>query len=327
MDTKLNSKRMEMVRMNCGFENGIDIGAVGSLGDCNLNDLDYVGRWYTWKRGNFYDTNIRERLDRGVATLSWINNFPIYQVEQLSHSFSDHCPILLDTMKKSRNGLELENGNGRRTSSTEELLNLASDYFKNLFSASEVGSDEHVFGLVEKRVTESMNDTFLKQFTKEDIGAAVKMMAPLKAPSVDGFPIIFFQRYWNLIGPDISSYYLSILNGEAEIADINKTRIVLIPKVEKPKNLSQFKPISLCNVIYKIIAKVLVNRMSSVLEDCIDEAQWAFIPGRLISDNMLIAYQLLHSLKIKKSGKKGNFALKLDMSKAMIVWNGIFWQE
>lgn len=106
----------------------------------------------------------------------------------------------------------MENGNGRRTSSTE-LLNLASDYFKNLFSASEVGSDEHVFGLVEKRVTESMNDTLLKLFTEEDIGAAVKMMAPLKAPGVDGFPTIFFQRYWNLIGPDISSYCLFILNG------------------------------------------------------------------------------------------------------------------
>lgn len=80
-----------------------------ALEDCSLNDLDYVGRWYTWERGNFSDTNIRKRLDRGVATLSWINNFPSYQVEHLSHSFSDHCPILLDTMKKSRNGLGISN--------------------------------------------------------------------------------------------------------------------------------------------------------------------------------------------------------------------------
>lgn len=80
--------------------------------------------------------------------------------------------------------------------------------------------------------------------------------------------------------------------------------------------MTQFRPISICTVIYKIIAKVLVNRMSSKLGQCINEAQGAFIPGRLISDNVLIAYKVLHSLKIKKRGKKGHFALKLDMSKA-----------
>lgn len=80
--------------------------------------------------------------------------------------------------------------------------------------------------------------------------------------------------------------------------------------------MSHFRPISLCNVVYEIIAKVLVTRMSDMLGDCINEAQGAFIPGRLISDNVLIAYELLHSLKMRKHGKKGHFALKLDMSKA-----------
>ncbi|KAA3475477.1 reverse transcriptase [Gossypium australe] len=63
--------------------------------------------------------------------------------------------------------------------------------------------------------------------------------------------------------------------------------------------------------------------MSDILGECINEAQWAFIPGRLISDNVLIAYEVLHSLNMKRSGKKGNFALKLDMSKAYdrVEWN------
>ncbi|KAA3487436.1 reverse transcriptase [Gossypium australe] len=161
-----------------------------------------------------------------------------------------------------------------------------------------------------------MNVSLLKQFTKDDISYAVKTMTPLKAPWVDGFPVICFQRYWHIVGPDISRYCLAILNGHLEVGEINKTRIILIPKVEKPKNMSQFKPISLCNVVYKIIAKVLVNRMSNILGDCINEVKGAFIPGRLISDNVLITYEVLHSLKMKKRGKKGNFALKLDMSKA-----------
>ncbi|MBA0785057.1 hypothetical protein Gotri_027804 [Gossypium trilobum] len=73
-----------------------------ALEDCGLNDLGYIGRWFTWERGWFTATNIRERLDRGVVTLDWMNLFLGYQLEHLSHSFPDHCPILIDTMGSGR---------------------------------------------------------------------------------------------------------------------------------------------------------------------------------------------------------------------------------
>ncbi|KAA3483610.1 reverse transcriptase [Gossypium australe] len=74
-----------------------------ALDDYSLSDLGFVGRWYTWERGKFLTSNIRERLDRGVATFDWVNLFPNYQLEHLSHSFSDHCPILLNTISKPQN--------------------------------------------------------------------------------------------------------------------------------------------------------------------------------------------------------------------------------
>lgn len=174
-------------------------------------------------------------------------------------------------------------------------------------------SDDRLFGLVEERVTKSMNDELLQEFVEDEIVQVVKQMAPLKAPGVDGFHAVFFQRYWHIIGSEVSKFCLVVLKGESEIGEINKTRIILNPKVDKPNDMTQFRPISLCNVIYKIIPKVLVNRMSSKLGRCINEAQGAFIPGRLISDNFLIAYEVLHSLKMKKRGKKGHFALKLGV--------------
>ncbi|KAA3486093.1 reverse transcriptase [Gossypium australe] len=77
----------------------------------------------------------------------------------------------------------------------------------------------------------------------------------------------------------------------------NSTHIVLIPKVANPVNMKQFRPISLCNVIYKIMTKAIANRLRGVIEKCIDVAQSAFVPGRLISDNVFLAYEILYTLK------------------------------
>lgn len=86
--------------------------------------------------------------------------------------------------------------------------------------------------------------------------------------------------------------------------------------------MTSFRPINLCSVLYKTILKEITNRLKIVLNICIDEAHGAFVPGRLISDNVLVAYELVNALKKKRSGKKGSFALKLYMSKA---YDGVEW--
>ncbi|KAA3469397.1 reverse transcriptase [Gossypium australe] len=166
-----------------------------------------------------------------------------------------------------------ESAEGRWVSRPDVMLTKAVKFFGELYTASDLFGEHRLLDLVEERVTPAMNDELLKPFLEDEIWQAVKSMAPIKAPGIDGFPALFFQKYWDVIGSDISRYCLAVLEGEIEMGEINKTHIVLIPKVDRPKALSQFQPISLCNVIYKIIAKVMVNRMSHILGHCIDVAQ------------------------------------------------------
>jgi hypothetical protein len=97
---------------------------------------------------------------------------------------------------------------------------------------------------------------------------------------------------------------------------MNLTYIVLIPKLKNLSCVMEFRPISLCNVLYKILSKVLSNRLKKVLPFIISPTQSAFFLGQLISDNILVAYETLHTMHTGMRGKKGFMVVKLDMSKA-----------
>lgn len=97
---------------------------------------------------------------------------------------------------------------------------------------------------------------------------------------------------------------------------INHTVISLILKVDCPTEIKQYRPINLCQVIYKAIAKILVNRLKPFLSQCINKNQSAFVPGRQILDNVILSHELMHFLKNRRHGRVGFMAVKLDMSKA-----------
>ena len=148
-------------------------------------------------------------------------------------------------------------------------------------------------------------------------------MAPLKAPGPDGLPPIFYQHYWNKIGGDVAKAVLTWLNSGIIYPSFNHTYITLIPKVKCPKQVTEFRPIALCNIMYKLVSKVLANRLKKLLPDVISESQSAFQSDKAISDNILVAFESLHHMKHKRMGNTSFMAMKLDMSKAYdrVEWN------
>ena len=109
---------------------------------------------------------------------------------------------------------------------------------------------------------------------------------------------------------------LECLNNGRSVEVINHTLICLIPKVRKVERMTEVRPISLCNVLYKCISKVYVNRLRLVLDSVISETQSAFVPGRIITDNAMVGFECMYALRNKANGKRGFMSLKLDMSKA-----------
>ena len=143
---------------------------------------------------------------------------------------------------------------------------------------------------VEPVVSDEMRATLANPYISEEFGVAIREMARLKAPGPDGMPPLFFQTYWIDVGMDITQAMLSCLNSGSIIKSINHTFITLIPKVNNPERVSDFRPISLCNVIYKIVSKVIANCFKPMLNSIISESQSAFIANKLITNNILIAF-------------------------------------
>lgn len=136
-----------------------------------------------------------------------------------------------------------------------------------------------------------------------------------KALGLYGFPTLFFQQFSDLVGPNTVNDCLDILNNRASIKHWNKTNIVLIPKVKNPLSVGDFRPISLCNLKYKIVTKTIANTLKVILYEIIPIAQSAFVPGRAITNNIMVGHECLHLIKNRKMGKKGLTTIKLDISK------------
>ncbi|CAA0825525.1 Unknown protein [Striga hermonthica] len=122
-------------------------------------------------------------------------------------------------------------------------------------------------------------------------------------------------RNWSIVGPSVRNMVREVMHGNDMPRQLNKTLIVLIPKVDCPSSIKEFRPISLLNVVYKLVTKVLTTKMKRLMPLLIGPTQVSFIPGRHITDNIVIAQELIHTMRTVK-GKRGYMVIKVDLEKA-----------
>lgn len=142
--------------------------------------------------------------------------------------------------------------------------------------------------VIDDCISPETNEQLIANVSRNEVFNAISSIGSIKAPCLDGIHAAFFQSFWDIVGNSVFDIVNGFFQNCSSLSSINHTNIVLIPKVDNPETVSSFRPISLCNVIYKVISKVMINRLKPVLKVCISQNQGAFAPGRSIMDNILI---------------------------------------
>ncbi|XP_023917793.1 uncharacterized protein LOC112029335 [Quercus suber] len=288
------------------------------LNVCGLHDLGFVGSRYTWCNGRIGDQRTLIRLDRVVANEGWLAKFPEVQVHHILMAASDHCLLALFVRKKAPpkkvrkrfffeamwirderckedqlghlealnllhetaeeiQGLKKEINETLIREEPEDIERVVIEYFSSIFSTASPSSFAASLDAINPRVSADMNATLLKEFSAMEVRIALNQMHPTKAPGPDSMSPIFYQKYWDVVGLGVTNSIMQILNSRS---------------------------------------KVLANRLKRILPNVISESQNAFVPGRQITDNVIVAFETMHSIDLKRKGKQGLMAIKLDMSKA-----------
>ncbi|CAL1403199.1 unnamed protein product [Linum trigynum] len=196
---------------------------------------------------------------------------------------------------------------------------IATDFYQSLFTSEHQVPNmaERVDNLpISHSITPAMNAALTAKVLPNEVRQTVFSMGSKQAPRSDGFTGKFFKAFWDVVGDSVIAAFVSFFETSRMLKSLNHTWLTLIPKVDDVETMRQLRPISLCQFVYKIMTKIMAERLASFLTHIISEGQNGFIRDRQIIDNILLGHELMHYLKVKTRGKKGYMALKVDMEKA-----------
>ncbi|KAK4400699.1 putative ribonuclease H protein, partial [Sesamum angolense] len=159
---------------------------------------------------------------------------------------------------------------------------------------------EHPFTVRKRLDRACVNLSWTTRPTREELNEVIETVPTRVTSEMNRKLLEDYSAEENIVGNATTTIVLELLNDHTFNPALNITHIVLIPKCQKPDTVAHFRPISLCNVIFKLATKTIANRLKPLLDHIISPSQSTFIPGRLITDNVLVAFELNHFLKNKR---------------------------
>ncbi|CAA7016344.1 unnamed protein product [Microthlaspi erraticum] len=213
-----------------------------------------------------------------------------------------------------------------RISETNAMKATVLNYYKNLLgSSNDEVSPLSVNELQSKllyRCPSSLAEIIVKIPTDEEIRDTIFSLPKNKAPGPDGFTVEFFTMSWDLVGQDLTEAVKSFFINGSLRRQVNSTVISLIPKTPGASVLTDFRPISLCNTVYKVISKNLAARLKLVTVSAVQRNQVGFVNGRLLCENVLLASELVNDFH--KPGQISRGCQQIDITKAYDNGNWVF---
>lgn len=216
--------------------------------------------------------------------------------------------------RRSKNNIALHRPDGENITDPSQICNLAASHFDHLFTATPYAMTEELFDSYPATVSALQNDLICTLPSKQEIWEAVCSLSADSAPGVDGFTGHFFHGCWKIIQSDVVDMVRGFFLGDYLHAGVSTTLITLLPKIDNPKALTDFRPISLCTFASKLISKILASRFAQILPQLINEQQYGFVKGRSIHESIALAQEMVSDLDRRSEG--GNIVFKYDMSKA-----------
>lgn len=166
-------------------------------------------------------------------------------------------------------------------------------------------------------LTSNQQANMVRPVSMEEIKKAMFSIDSGKAPGPDGYNAVFFKQNWEIVGAEVTEAVHSFFTNNQLLKAWNATVVSLIPKTVVPQTMRDFRPISSCNVVYKCISKILVNRIRPMLNHLVGSQQSAFVTDRHIADNILLMQELMRGYH--RDNGVPRCALKVDIQNAYVL--------